>query len=108
DVALEQGTATVQLRSGPDDEAWRDRVTYLVENALPILERDSGVAWPVDGPIAVQEALIRSTGGYAGLFAPQDRRIEIAYTASEGVILHELAHAWFNGRLVADRWAAEG
>ncbi len=24
------------------------------------------------------------------------------------MILHELAHAWFNGQLVADRWAAEG
>jgi hypothetical protein len=66
------------------------------------------VAWPVDGPLAVQEALVRTTGGYAGLYAPQDRRIEIAYSASDGVILHELAHAWFNGRLVADRWAAEG
>ena len=51
---------------------------------------------------------IRTTGGFAGLFDPADRRIEIAYTASDGVVLHELAHAWFNGRLVADRWAAEG
>jgi hypothetical protein len=73
-----------------------------------VLEREIGVAWPVDGPLAVHEALVRTTGGYAGVYAPSDRRIEIAYTASDGVILHELAHAWFNGRLVADRWAAEG
>src|ERR1044071_926668 len=37
DVALEQGGAAVTVRSWPDDEAWRDRVTSLVERALPIL-----------------------------------------------------------------------
>jgi hypothetical protein len=107
-VSLAKGPATVLLRAWPDDTAWRDRVSFLVEHALPILEREIGVAWPVDGSLAVSEALVRTTGGYAGLYAPQDRRIEIAYTASDGVILHELAHAWFNGRLVADRWTAEG
>jgi hypothetical protein len=62
----------------------------------------------VDGPLAVHEALVRSTGGFAGVFDPAARRIEIAYAASDGVVLHELAHAWFNGGLVAERWAAEG
>jgi hypothetical protein len=108
DVQLKAGPAAVVVRSWPDDVAWRDRVTSLVERALPIMEREIGVAWPVDGPLAVHEALVRSTGGYAGLYAPSDRRIEVAYSASDGVILHELAHAWFNGRLVSDRWAAEG
>lgn len=107
-VPLEAGPATIVLRAWPDDPAWRDRVGGLIERALPILERDIGVPWPVDGPLAVNEALVRSTGGYAGLFDPAERRIEIAYAASDGVVLHELAHAWFNGSLVADRWAAEG
>ena len=108
DVPMEEGAAPVRIRAWPDDQAWRDRVTALITDALPVLEREIGVAWPVDGPLLIQEALVRSTGGYAGVFAPQDRRIDIAYTASDGVILHELAHAWFNGQLVADRWAAEG
>ncbi len=107
-IPLQHGPAAVLLRAWPDDLAWRDRVASLIERALPILEREIGVPWPVEGPLAVHEALVRSTGGYAGVYAPQERRIEIAYTASDGVILHELAHAWFNGRLVADRWAAEG
>lgn len=106
-VPLTAGPAEVLLRAWPDDPAWRDRVGSLVERALPILEREIGVPWPVDGPLAVQEALVRGRGGYAGLFDPADRRIEIAYAAPDGVVLHELAHAWFNGRLVADRWAAE-
>ena len=108
EISLANGPVTILLRAWPDDPEWRDRVTSLLERALPILEREIGVPWPVDGPLAVHEALVRTTGGYAGVFAPQDRRIEIAYTASDGVILHELAHAWFNGALVADRWAAEG
>lgn len=107
-VALSAGPATILLRAWPDDPAWRDRVGALVERALPVLEREIGVPWPVEGPLAVNEALVRSTGGYAGLFAPADRRIEIAYAASDGLVLHELAHAWFNGGLVGERWAAEG
>jgi hypothetical protein len=102
------GPATILLRAWPDDPAWRDRVGALVQRALPAFEREIGVPWPVDGPLAVHEALVRSTGGYAGLFDPDDRRIEIAYAAPDGVVLHELAHAWFNGGLVAERWVAEG
>ncbi|HEY8238471.1 MAG TPA: hypothetical protein VIF63_03465, partial [Candidatus Limnocylindrales bacterium] len=107
DVAMSGGPATVVVRSWPDDPNWRDRVSSLVERALPLLERDIGLDWPVDGPLAVHEALVRNTGGYAGIFDPAEGRIDIAYAASDGVVLHELAHAWFNGRLVADRWAAE-
>lgn len=107
-VAMSAGDATILLRAWPDDPAWRDRVGALIERALPVLEREIGVPWPVDGPLAVREALVRSTGGYAGLFDPADNRIEIAYAASDGIVLHELAHAWFNGGLVAERWAAEG
>jgi hypothetical protein len=107
-VAMQDGPATILLRAWPDDPAWRDRVGALIQRALPVLEREIGSPWPVDGPLAVHEALVRSTGGYAGLFDPSERRIEIAYAASDGIVLHELAHAWFNGGLVAERWAAEG
>jgi hypothetical protein len=106
-VPLAAGPATVLLRAWPDDTAWRDRVGSLIERALPILEREIGIPWPVDGPLAVEEALVRGSGGYAGLFEPATGRIEISYAASDVVVLHELAHAWFNGSLVADRWAAE-
>lgn len=106
-VDLAEGPAAILLRSWPDDPAWRDRIRSLLERALPILEREIGVPWPVDGELAVDEALVRATGGYAAVFDPSDRRIEIAYAAPDGLVLHELAHAWFNGRIVADRWIAE-
>ena len=108
DVALQAGSAAVTVRSWPDDPAWSDRVANLVKNALPVLEREIGLAWPdTDGPLQVDEVLVRGSGGYAGVFDPADRRIDISYSASDAVVIHELAHAWFNGRLVADRWAAE-
>ena len=55
----------------------------------------------------MHETLSRSTGGYAGLFDPSTGQIEVAYYADDFVVLHELAHAWFNGHLLADRWANE-
>lgn len=106
-ATLAGGPAIIRLRAWPDDPDWRTRVDGLVKRALPILEREIGVPWPVVGPLGIQEALVRSTGGYTGVFDPAANTIEIAYSAPDGIVLHELAHAWFNGRLIADRWAAE-
>src|SRR4029078_8070913 len=75
--------------------------------AVPVLADEIGVPWPHDGQLTVQEAVSRSTGGSAALFAPDARRVEIAYYAGDFVVLHEAAHAWFNGSLLADRWANE-
>jgi hypothetical protein len=100
-------TALVTLRSWPDDQAWRDRVGSLLTHGMPRLASQIGLGWPIADPLIVQEALVRTTGGYAGLFDPSTHRILISYTAAPSVVLHEAAHAWFNGHLVADRWAAE-
>ncbi len=73
-----------------------------------MLRADIGIDWPQTDPTVVQEAVSRSAGGYAGLFDPADRRIEVAYWADPLVALHEAAHGWFNGSLLADRWSSEG
>lgn len=106
-VAVGSEEASLVIRSWPDDAPWRTRVGDLVVQALPVLSEEIGLPWPIQEPLIVQEALVRSTGGYAGLFDPAQHRIEIAYAAPAGVVLHEASHAWFNGALVADRWAAE-
>jgi hypothetical protein len=106
-VTLDEGEATVLLRSWADDTAWRDRIASLVDRALPVLERSIGLAWPIEGRLSIDEALVQGPGGYSGLFDPAAGRIEVAYAAADIVVLHDLAHAWFNGRLVVDRWAAE-
>jgi hypothetical protein len=107
EIALTNGPASIVVRSWADDTAWRDRVLGLVERALPLLEDRIGVPWPVEGALVVEESLSRGTDGYAGLFDPAAPRIEVSYAASDAIVLHELAHGWFNGSLVADRWAAE-
>ena len=103
------GGAPVHLtiRSWPDDETWSTRVGDLVGQALPVLSEQIGLPWPRSGGLTVQEAVSRSTGGYAGLFDPTRGMVEVAYYAGDFVVLHEAAHAWFNGALLADRWANE-
>jgi hypothetical protein len=97
----------VTVRAWPDDKAWSDRVSGLVTRALPALSARIGQPWPRDGGLVIQEAVGRSTGGYAGLFDPKAGQVEIAYFADDAVVLHEAAHSWFNGSLLADRWANE-
>jgi hypothetical protein len=99
--------AEVLIRAWPDDPAWAERVSGLVVGALPALGEHIGLPWTHDEPLVVEEALSRTTGGYAGLFDPTGGRVEIAYYAGDLVVLHEAAHAWFNGALLADRWANE-
>ncbi len=96
------------LRAWADDPAWSGRIGDVLSTSLPELAAEIGLPWPHADPIAVQEAESRTTGGYAGLYDPAESRIEIAYWASDLVIIHEAAHGWFNGTLLADRWANEG
>jgi hypothetical protein len=108
-VSLDGETAQVVIRAWPDDAAWRDRVTDLVLGSLPTLAADIGAPWPyTDRPLTVSETLVRGAGGFEGSFDPGAALIEVDYTASPGIVLHEAAHAWFNGSLVAERWVAVG
>ncbi|HEY3522801.1 MAG TPA: hypothetical protein VGK63_03775 [Candidatus Limnocylindrales bacterium] len=104
------GDATVPLAIRPwtDDPAWGKRVGRLFVRGLPVLGDLAGVPYPRTDQLVVQESVTRSSGGYAGLFDPSSGRIEVAYYASPFVVLHEAAHAWFNGALLVDRWADEG
>jgi hypothetical protein len=99
--------APLTIRSWSDDPAWGRRVKALFERGLPVIGRVVGLPWTRTGPLVVQETVCRTTGGYAGLFDPSAGRIEVAYYADSFVILHEAAHSWFNGALLADRWANE-
>ncbi|HEY7591414.1 MAG TPA: hypothetical protein VH723_10500 [Candidatus Limnocylindrales bacterium] len=98
--------AAINLRAWPDDAAWAGRVGGLVERALPELGGLIGLAWPYASPLAIEES-VGPEGGHAGAFDPAAGRIEVAWHADSFVVLHEAAHAWFNGRLLADRWANE-
>ncbi len=98
----------IRVRSWADDPTWAKRVGGLLKTAMPTLGSQIGLPWPsYSPPLTVEEAVSRSTGGYAGIFDPSAGTVAIAYYAGPFVILHEASHAWFNGRLLADRWAYE-
>ena len=95
------------IRGWADDTAWSDRVGGLVVRGLPLLSQEIGLDWQRASGLIVHETVSRSTGGYAGLFDPSLGQIDVAYDADDYVVLHESAHAWFNGALLTDRWANE-
>jgi hypothetical protein len=109
-LKVETADATIPLvvRAWVDDTAWAKRTTLLFRRALPVLHKEIGLAWPHDEPMIIQEAVNRADGAVAGLYDPAAGRIEVAYWADDVTALHEAAHAWFNGALLADRWANEG
>jgi hypothetical protein len=96
------------IRAWDEDPAWARRVGGLLERALPALAADTGLPWPDTEPTIVREAATRSAGGHASLFDPAQDLIEIAYWADDMAVLHGATHGWFNGGLLADRWANEG
>ena len=104
-VGLEAVDLTI--RAWKDDPEWAKRVGGLFERGLPELGVQIGLPWSREGGLVVEEAASRSTGGYAGLFNPETGKVEVAYYADDFVVLHEAAHAWFNGTLLVDRWATE-
>ncbi len=108
-VASTVGDTPVQvtMSSWAEDAAWGAHVGDLAGRALPVLAERIGLAWPRNGGLTIRETVGRSSGGYAGLFDPATGQIDVAYDASDEVVLHEAAHSWFNGTLLADRWAAE-
>ena len=108
-VTAAVGTIPVGLtiRAWADDAAWSERVGSLMTRGLPVLAKQIGLPWPRAGGLIVRESVSRTTGGYAGLFDPNLGTIDVAYYADDFVVLHESAHAWFNGGLLVDRWANE-
>lgn len=107
-AAVGDSTAILVFRAWPDDPAWQARVDALFVPALAFLADAIGAPWPFADPLIIEEKLVRGSGGFAGTFDPATPLVQVGHAAGPGVILHEAAHGWFNGRLVADRWIAEG
>ncbi len=106
-VAVGTANARIIVRAWPDDPDFGTRVGDLFERGLPALGSAIGLAYPRTEPLIARESVSRSIGGYAGVFDPSKSEIAIDYAAAPFVVLHEAAHVWFNGSLLADRWADE-
>lgn len=107
-VGLGDRSATLIVRAWKDDPAWGKRTAALLRAGLPALAAAIELPYPRTDSVAVEEAIGRSIGGYAGVFDPIAGTIRVAYAAEPVVVLKEAAHLWFDGRLFADRWIVEG
>jgi hypothetical protein len=107
-IPLGSETVPVTLRAWPDDAAWAKRVGDVLRKGLPVLAGEIGLPWSSARPLVVEESANRGATGFAGRYDPTAGTIELAYYADPLLVLRQAAHAWFDGGLLADRWANEG
>ncbi|MEO8511409.1 MAG: hypothetical protein ABI534_09215 [Chloroflexota bacterium] len=107
DLAIGDKPAQVVIRGWEDDPDWTANMTTWMRAGIPELSRLIGLPWPIRTDLEVEEAATSRLGGYAGVYDDLQERINIRYDADAFVALHEAAHAWFNGRLIEDRWVGE-
>ncbi len=105
---VDVGDQDVKVLGWPDDAAWADFVATQVEDGVPALEQLTGLDWPATDTLDVIETASPYLYGYAGWYVRNDGLIEIGDELDQQVILHELAHVWFNDSLFSGRWINEG
>lgn len=98
----------VALRSWPGDDAWAAFARDTLERGLPELQRLVGLPWPIDGTLEVRQTDTPSLRGYDGRYDSSTDVIEVDEDLDRHVMVHELAHAWFNRELFTDIWITEG
>ena len=102
------GPLEMVLRYWPDDPGWADQVERVMRTGYPVLRAMIGLGDPDASVLTVEEASSPEIGGYSGSYDSATGTIQISYLADPFVILHEVAHLWFNSGLVSDRWVQEG
>jgi hypothetical protein len=86
----------------------RDFVTRQLTAGAPALVELIGLPWPIKRKLEVVETASPYVYGYAGYYDSSEEVIGIGDVLEPRVILHELAHAWFNQSLFNGRWINEG
>ncbi len=102
------GNEQVVVRAWPDDAVWRQRVARELTRGIPVLLKEIGLPWPVEGPLTVIEVSGTLLEGYAGFYSAGTHEITISENLDPLTIVHEASHAWFNASLFTERWITEG
>ncbi len=105
---FDAGGEEVLVRSWPGDDAWVTFAQDIIGRSLPELERLVGLPWPVAGPLEVLQTDSASLNGYDGRYDSSTDVIEVDEDLDAHVMVHELAHAWFNRDLFQGIWINEG
>jgi hypothetical protein len=106
-VPLAGGTADLSVRAFDDDEAWGTRMRDLLTEALPLLEEELGLPYPLIGQLVVTEAIPLDASGF-GEDAGSGTEILVAYDQPPFTALHQVSHVWLSPRFADARWIREG
>jgi len=102
------GRLQVTLRYWKDDPAWADQVERTLQAGYPVLTEMIGLGDPANRAITIQEVSSQSISGSSGQYDQTSGQVQVSYLADPFVLLHEIAHLWFNGNLASDVWIDEG
>lgn len=91
----------------PNDPEWADFIETWADEALPVLESLVGRSWPGDID-RIREDAGSQVRGFDGWYSTSEREIVLSEALDDGVLYHELAHAWVNTATVPERWLTEG
>jgi len=98
----------IVVRAWPEDTAWRDQVSRVLGDGVPVLQEMVELEWPVTGDLTVTEVHTPLLEGYAGIYESLTDEIRISEDLDAQTILHEASHAWFDRAFVDERWITEG
>ena len=106
-VPLSGGTADLTVRAFADDEAWGTRTRDLLAEALPLLETEIGLPYPLLGRLVITEAVPADASGF-GEGVAGGTEILVAYDQPPFTALHQVSHVWLSATFADARWIREG
>jgi hypothetical protein len=108
DVRVGTADSPIVIQAWPEDTAWRDQVSRVLDDGVPVLQDLIELDWPVTGDLTVTEVHTPLLEGYAGVYESLTDEIRISEDLDAQTILHEASHAWFDRAFVDERWITEG
>lgn len=101
------GGVSLVLVPYPNDPEWADFIEDRADVGLPILVDLLGQEWP--GEIdRIREDSGSQVRGFEGWYSRSEREIVLGEALEDGILFHELSHAWVNTATIQDRWLSEG
>jgi hypothetical protein len=106
-VPLGGGTADLLVRSFADDPEWGSRTRDLLVEALPLIEREVGLPYPLLGQLIITQGVPADSSSF-GETVTRRMEVVVGYDQPPFTVLHQVAHLWLPPSLVAARWIQEG
>ncbi len=102
------GGYDIVVRSWPGDSVWGDEVEATITTGVPVLQELVGLEWRPQEDLTVLESIEPNVLGYGGWYLDTTDLVEIGEYVDPHLVLHEIAHTWFNDDLFEERWITEG